>query len=173
MVYNLVFGLDAKTFDEKSECLDRAFTMFYSSSYEPIPSIVYAMFPWLRSMFPQQFTTPEFTVWFKALFDQAVELRKQSNASRDDYLNFLIELREKKNVSMDRIYAHAYTYFVDGFETTAYVLGNAINRLAINQHCQEKLRDEIKSFGDINFENLHQMPYLDAVLNGNAFFFSN
>lgn len=143
--------------------------MFYSTSYDNIRSAIYMIFPFLRKIIPEQFTSTEFTEWFKELYDQAVRLRKENHISRDDYLNFLIDLQVKKNLPMDLIYAHAYTYFLDGFETTSYILGNAINNLAGNRECQEKLREEFRNYDRITFEELHQMPYLDAVINGNCF----
>lgn len=104
----------------------------------------------------------------KGLYDHAAQLRKENNVLRDDYLNFLIELQDKKNTPQDLIHAYAFTLFLDGFETTSYMLGKAINYLAENKEAQEKLRAEIKSYDSITFEELHQMPYLDAVFNGTA-----
>lgn len=57
-----------------------------------------------------------------------------------------------------------------GFETTSHTLGNAVNNLAENKECQERLRAEVNSNNHaISFDDLHQMPYLDAVLNGKYF----
>lgn len=149
--------------------MEKAIGMFYSTPYDNIKSAIYMTFPLLRKIIPEQFTSSEFTEWFKELYDQAVRLRKENNISRDDYLNYLIELQAKKNIPMDLIYAHAYTYFLDGFETTSYILGNAINNLAENKECQESLREEIRNYDHVTFEELHQMPYLDAVINGSHF----
>lgn len=167
IVFNLVFGLDAKVFDAQSESLDHACSMLYSAPHQTIHSFVYATFPWIRQIFPEPFTRPEFTAWFKSLLDHAIELRRTANIKRDDYLNFLIELRDKKNTPMQMIYSHAYTYFLNGFETTSHTLGNAVNNLAESRECQEQLRAEIRNYNHpISFDDLHQMPYLDAVLNG-------
>lgn len=163
---NMVFGLDADAFDEKSDFVENSLGMFNSTPYDHIRMAIYSTFPFLHKFYPNQFTSTRFTDWFKATFDQAIRLRKENNISRDDYLNFLIELQNKKNLPMDLIYAHAYTFFLDGFETTSYILGNAVNLLAKHKECQEKLRAEIKGFDHITLEELHQMPYLDAVLNG-------
>lgn len=173
IICNLVFGLEANAYDEKSEFVEQSLGMFYSTSHEVIRSAAYTIFPWLRNIFPERFATSEFTNWFKALLDQAIQLRNENNVSRDDYLNFLIELREKKNTPMDLIYAHAYTYFLDGFETTTYALGCVVNNLARNKHCQDKLRAEIKNYEYITFDELHKMPYLDAVMNGIELLFIN
>lgn len=166
-ICNSLFGLDAKAFDDKSDFLEQSLGMFYSGPYDHIRSAVFTIFPWLRKISPEQFTSSEFTEWFKNLYDQAVQLRKQNNISRDDHLNFLIELQTKKNVPIDLIYAHAFTFFLDGFETSSYILGNAVNFLAEHKECQNKLRAEIEKYDHITFDELHAMPYLDAVLHGN------
>lgn len=140
--------------------------MLYSTPYDNIRMPLYMVFPWLRKIVPQQFTTPSFTTFFKDLLDQAMEMRKANNISRDDYLNFLIDLQKRKNTPMHLIYAHAYTFFLDGFETTSYILGNAVNFLAKHQECQGKLRAEIQNHRHVSFDELHQMKYLDAVFNG-------
>lgn len=47
------------------------------------------------------------------------------------------------------------------------MLGKALNYLAENKESQEKLRAEIKNQDNqITFDELHQLPYLDAVFNG-------
>lgn len=169
MVCNIVFGLDANAFDENSEFVEQALGMFHSTPYDSIRMAIYMIFPWLHNIYPDTFTSVKFTEWMTNLYDHAVQLRKENNISRDDYLNFLIELQNKKNTPIDLIYAHVYTFFLDGFETTSYILGSAINQLAGNQECQAKLRAEIASYDHITFEELHQMSYLDAVFNGRIF----
>lgn len=157
-------------FETNSESLEHASSMLYCAPHQAFRSFMYAQFPWVRKMFPEPFTRPEFTSWFKSLLDHAIEMRLTANIKRDDYLNFLIELRDKKNAPMEMIYSHAYTYFLDGFETTSHTLGNAVNNLAENKECQERLRAEVSRYDPpIGFEDLHQMPYLDAVLNGTFF----
>lgn len=170
IVCNVVFGLDAKAFDDKSEFVEQSLNMFYSAPFEEIRTAVYTIFPWIRNIYPQRFVTSEFNVWFKTLFDQAIRIRHENHITRDDYLNYLIELHEKKNTPMDLIYAHAFTYFLDGFETTTYLLGSALNNLARYKNCQAKLRAEIACYDQITFDDLHKMTYLDAVLNGKQLF---
>lgn len=170
IVFNFVFGLDAKVFETNSESLEHACSMLYCAPHQAIRSFMYAQFPWVRKMLPEPFTNPEFTVWFKSLLDHAIQMRRSANIKRDDYLNFLIELRDKKNTPMEMIYSHAYTYFLDGFETTSHTLGNAINNLAESRECQQRLRTEVNNYVQpITFDDLHQMTYLDAVVNGGVF----
>lgn len=166
-----MFGLEAKAFEDHSDFVDHSCRLFHH--VPTIRSIIWSTFPLLNKILPNRSVSAEFNDWFIALYAMAVELREKNNIKRDDYLNLLIELQEKKNLSLPSSAANAFTFFLDGFETTSYMLGNAINELAKNKECQEKLRSEIKSYKYIGFEDLNQMPYLDAVVNGNNFLCEN
>lgn len=166
MVCNIIFGLDAKGFDDTSDFVEHGNQMFHSTPYDNVLTVIYSIFPFVRHFIPQQFVSTEFTHWFMDLFDFACKLRKENNIKRDDYLNFMLKLKERKSTSPELLHAHAFTFFLDGFITTSYVLGNALNLLAQNKECQQKLRNEITSYKNISFDELCQMPYLDGVLNG-------
>lgn len=135
--------------------------------------MLYAIFPFARKVCPSRFTAEHFTKWFVKIYTHAVQLRTKQNISRDDYLNFLIELKNRKNVPDKVLHAHAYTLFLDGFETTSYILGFALNYLSEHKHCQNKLRAEVNQYKSIGYDELHQMPYLESFLNGKRNICSN
>lgn len=163
-----MYGLDANAFDDHSDFVHHSLQLFHQVPI--IRTIVWQVFPILNKILPNQMVATEFNNWFVGLYKMAVDLRKKNNIERDDYLNFLMELQKKKNAPTESSAANAFTFFLNGFETTSYMLGNAINELAKNKNCQEKLRSEVKSCKGREFEDMHQMPYLDAVVNGNFFF---
>lgn len=90
----------------------------------------------------------------------------QSDERRDDYLNSVLELKAKKNLSPLELAVHGYTLFLDGYETSSHFLSNILNSLARNPEIQEKLRAEIASYETIGYDELCQMPYLDLVFHG-------
>jgi len=158
-----MFGLDAKAFDDQSDFVDHSLRMFH---HVPIfRSILWSVFPILNTISPNRSVSAEFSDWFQALYTVAVQLREKNNIERDDYLNLLMELKKRKNLSTSSSAANAFTFFLDGFETTSYIMGSAINELAKNKECQRKLRDEVKKYEHIGFDDLNQMSYLDAVVN--------
>lgn len=161
-----MYGLDAKAFEDHSDFVDQSLRMFHKTPFSTIHSILWSIFPIMNKIIPNRSVSDEFNQWFQALFSQAVELRRENHITRDDYLNFLLELQKRKNMSTILSVASAFTFFLDGFETTSYILGNAINELAKNKECQKKLRAEVKQFEDIGFDDLNQLPYLDAILSG-------
>lgn len=160
-----LFGLDAKAFDDDSDFLYHSLRMFHD--VQVVRSVLWKVFPILERILPNQSVATEFNDWFVRLYRMAVELRQKSGIESDDFLNFLMELQKKRNSPNEASAANAFTFFLDGFETTSYMLGNAINELAKNKECQQKLRAEVRSFKSRDIDDdLNQMPYLDAVVNG-------
>lgn len=78
-----------------------------------------------------------------------------------------INLVDKK-LTEDEIIAQCFLFLIAGYETTASTLAFCSHELALNQQVQDKLYEEIKancdSKGEISYENLIKLPYLDAVL---------
>ena len=64
--------------------------------------------------------------------------------------------------------AQAWVFFVAGYETTATTLTFASYELALNPEVQERLYEEVMtavdSKGDIDYDDLAKLPYLDAVI---------
>ncbi|CAD7092573.1 unnamed protein product [Hermetia illucens] len=103
------------------------------------------------------------------LMKEAIKIRQSTKCDRVDFLNYLLELREKKNLSEIEVAAHTITFFVDGFETSSILISNCIRCLAQHESAQQKLRDEINKTieenGEVSFETLQELPYLDQCIN--------
>ncbi|CAG2102957.1 unnamed protein product [Medioppia subpectinata] len=73
-----------------------------------------------------------------------------------------------KYITENEILAQAWVFFVAGYETTATTLTWASYELALNPICQQKLHEEIMtsvdSKGEIDYDLLSKLSYLDAVL---------
>jgi len=73
-----------------------------------------------------------------------------------------------KSLTDDEIIAQSWLFLIAGFETTATTLGYISYLLALNPSAQEKLYDEVMSAvdsdGEISYEDLQRLPYLDACL---------
>lgn len=67
-------------------------------------------------------------------------------------------------------------FFVAGFDTSSSTMNFAIYELAQQPDIQEKLRQEInevleKNSGQITYESLAEMTYLQQVIDGKLLFF--
>ncbi|KAJ0177475.1 hypothetical protein K1T71_007484 [Dendrolimus kikuchii] len=65
--------------------------------------------------------------------------------------------------------SQVFLFFIAGFESSASTLVMCIHELALNPRIEEKLYQEIKKFkeikGDLKYDNIDELQYLDCVLN--------
>ncbi|CAG2121494.1 unnamed protein product, partial [Medioppia subpectinata] len=73
-----------------------------------------------------------------------------------------------KQLTETEIMAQGWIIFVAGYETTATTLTFCSYELALNPEVQERLHQEVMASvdanGEISYEELSKLPYLDAVL---------
>lgn len=67
-------------------------------------------------------------------------------------------------------------FYIDGIETSATVLHYLLYEIAAHPWTQEELKEEIEEIlakyeGTVTYEAIQEMKYLDAVFNGDKFFF--
>nr|AJN91173.1 cytochrome P450 monooxygenase CYP9G18 [Cnaphalocrocis medinalis] len=71
--------------------------------------------------------------------------------------------------SQNELVGQVFLFFIAGFETSSSTLTLLLHELAINPAIQEKLYQEIKDFeetrGNLTYENIGEMKYLDCVVN--------
>lgn len=70
--------------------------------------------------------------------------------------------------------SQAFVFFAAGFETSSTAMTNGLYELALNQKIQDRLREEIDEYyvkyaGNLTYENIKEMNYLDKVFKGISF----
>lgn len=119
--------------------------------------------------------------YFTNIVKKNIEYREKKGIVRSDMIQLLLEAKNHQQVvdgvetqkltDMD-IAAQALVFFFAGFESVANEMCFMAHELAINVDVQEKLIDEIDETyeacqGQITYEALFKMKYLDMVVNGN------
>uniref|UniRef100_A0A240SY17 Cytochrome n=1 Tax=Lutzomyia longipalpis TaxID=7200 RepID=A0A240SY17_LUTLO len=168
VVSNCIFGVDAGSFKtEKPIIREMSKELFAPSIRIIIYFILLTIIPGLRKFFKMSFVPKKVEKFFVGIMKEAIAFRRKTNLDRFDYLHYLLELKDKKNLNELDLVAHAVTFFLDGFETSSIALSFTLYELARNKKAQDKLRKEIKEtlakHGKINHDVVSEMPYLDQV----------
>ncbi|XP_041766572.1 cytochrome P450 6a2-like isoform X3 [Anopheles merus] len=123
----------------------------------------------------------EVTSFFMPLVTETVADRERNSIERPDFLNLLIQLKNKGTVedetteglqklTLDEVAAQAFVFFFAGFETSSTTLSFALFELANNPDIQQRVRTEVLEKlqlhdGKITYDALKEMTYLDQVIN--------
>ncbi|CAD7092564.1 unnamed protein product [Hermetia illucens] len=170
VVANCVYGVEAGAFED-GECKIRemgAKLMSQSLSIQ-LYFLFVSLFPRMTNICRMRMVTHDTERFFADLMETAIRLRKETKSDRVDFLNYLLQLQEKKNLSTLEMAAHTMTFFLDGFETSSVLISNCLHLLAEHRDIQQKLRDEINaavaSEGGLSYEKLLDLPYLEQCIN--------
>lgn len=124
--------------------------------------------PFVTKLLRVQFVPKEGADFLVKLLNDALDYRTKNNVQRQDYLDFLIHLRDKKGLSQIDVAAHTVTFFFDGIETSSITMSHLLYELAKNPKAQQKLRSELakirKKDGSFEYETVTELPYLENVM---------
>ncbi|XP_055604242.1 probable cytochrome P450 6a14 [Uranotaenia lowii] len=122
--------------------------------------------------------------FFMGLVKDTVSFRETNNVQRNDFLNLLIQLKNKGyladhaeqsdkepvKLTLNEVAAQCFVFFIAGFETSSTTMNFCLYELAMNPDIQERLRSEINEAiqsngGNINYDLVMGIQYLDNVIN--------
>ncbi|XP_055546467.1 probable cytochrome P450 28a5 [Wyeomyia smithii] len=170
VVSNCIFAIDAQSFKkEKPEIREMGRRIMEFNLTAQFAMTMLTLIPSIKKYYKFSFVPKDVEAFFIRIMTDAIRHRKKNNIVRNDYLDHLLTLEEKKQISELDIAGHGVSFFADGFETSSLVMTYCLFEIASHPEVQKKLRDEIRDFqrnkGGITYENLGEMTYLDQVLN--------
>lgn len=104
---------------------------------------------------------------------KTVAYRRENNVRRNDLLDMLLDLEDSGfGLTIEKITAEAFAFFLAGFGTTSTMMSFALYELALNADMQSRLRDEMYAVlaqhdGELSYESMADMTYLNQVFDGN------
>lgn len=175
VVFDVGLGFRANALEEEEE-VALSNGNDYISQFQTISLFFKStgILPLLKRVFRFRMLQPKTEQFFKGLIQRSLENRAEGGF-RDDLVQFLHQLNQKKAHSTDGLLTHAMMFFLDAFDTSAIAMAKVLMELARNPDCQEKLRDEIRQAkdaggGEISYDELIKLPYLEAVVFGETGF---
>ncbi|XP_017050276.1 cytochrome P450 6a2 [Drosophila ficusphila] len=137
-------------------------------------------FPDLAQKLRMRMVPEDVHQFFMRLVNDTIALRERENFKRNDFMNLLIELKQKGSVTLENgeviegmdigeLAAQVFVFYVAGFETSSSTMSYCLYELAQNQGIQDKLRSEIQSVleeheGQLTYESIKAMGYLNQVI---------
>ncbi|EAT32870.1 AAEL014891-PA, partial [Aedes aegypti] len=123
--------------------------------------------------------------FFLGLVRETVEFREKNNVMRNDFMNLLLQLKNKgrlvdqldeadevaaRGLTMEELAAQCFVFFIAGYETSSTTMNFCLYELAKNPDIQEKLREDIEEAvasngGRVTYDLVMGLRYLDNVVN--------
>lgn len=124
---------------------------------------------WLSLLpFPQ-----EVVDFFMNMITETVKMREESGQTRNDFIQLLIELKNKENkeeaLTMMEVLAEGWLFFNAGFETSSTTMSFAVFEISRSEEIQNKAREEArrvlaKHGGEWTYEAMMELKYIQQII---------
>lgn len=130
------------------------------------------VFPNLMRLLGFTFLPGEADRFFKRIIYDTIKERDEKCIVRPDMIHLLMQARHNEHgmeMTEEDIIAQAFIFFLAGFDASSRLMCFASHLLSHHSAIQERLRQEIDTIlgeeqGDISYETLGRMKYMDMVL---------
>lgn len=182
VIVSCVFGLQSNIFNNPdTEFRKYGKQVFAGSLRIKLYTFVKFVLPSLGKLIHVKKLSAELENFFINVIRDVMSYRKNNNLERNDFIKLFIELEGKAkangkdSLTVEQIAAQSFIFFTAGFESSSMTMTFCLHELSFNQNIQDKLRDEIKSTltknnGELTYEGLMSMQYLDLVIRGKFLF---
>ncbi|GJQ82009.1 Cyp6a9 [Trypoxylus dichotomus] len=177
VIGNCAFGIDCNSLkDPNTEFRVKGKRLFSLKPIEMISNFLSFLFPNAMKIFRARLFPKEATDFFWKVIKDTAEYRQTNGVRRNDAFQLLLDMlnnegKEKDDtLTFSELAAQAFVFFIAGFETSSSLMSFALTELSLNEDVQNHLRDEInevlgKNNGELTYETLSEMRYMDMVIN--------
>ncbi|KAH8355099.1 hypothetical protein KR093_005417, partial [Drosophila rubida] len=111
----------------------------------------------------------DITNFYMRIVRDTVKEREVKTIIRNDFMNLLIQMKHRGELTLEEMTAQAFIFFAAGFDTSASTLTFALFELAKQPHIQQKLRQEIEDTveakgGQFTYEAMQDLRYMELVI---------
>lgn len=118
VVSNSIYNVDPKSFEsgEESEILTKSQAFMAPSKQFIVKMMLTTIYPFLSKFLKFNFSSPDADKFYIELMNQAVKFREENKIQRPDYLDYLMNLKIKKEISGEnlqkfKLIEGAFNYF--------------------------------------------------------------
>lgn len=197
VIANCAFGVESQVWKQKLDNLSIFEQMakkleFRFDGLLMLKFMLVVVAPKVADFFEVEVLDNQAQQYFAGLIKEMLRQRRQSGERKEDFLQLIMDAQQgilkmdedaqevdKEVIATaatvtftdEDLVANALLFFFAGFDTTQTVLIYTLYSLALEQHVQEKLYEEVKGVtdktnGQISYDAVMEMTYLDCVING-------
>lgn len=196
VIASVAFGFDVDTIIDP----DNDFRVCGRQIFQPtirnlVRSFGFFIAPKMFTLLRMKITDTNVEHFIRSVVKQNLEHREKNHVVRKDFFQLLIQLRNNGTVQLDdewetviqadesqksltenEMAAQVFVFFAAGYETSSSTLTFCLYELAKNVEIQQRAHDEIDRVlaehnGQITYESIGDMKYLDACIDGERRFF--
>ncbi|KAJ6634678.1 putative cytochrome P450 6a13 [Pseudolycoriella hygida] len=162
------FSIDGKSFQEESEFLDMGKLVFSPDFITALKLMVNFFVPVLQKFIKVSTVPKVMEKRFMDIVRNQIKIRDSGSVQCEDVLQFVLNGREKYEMSEIQIAGICVGFFVEAYETSANVLSSALYQLAKHPHIQDELARRIQESLDANnneitYDLIYKHEYLEKV----------
>ncbi len=148
---------------------------FETPRHKPIITFLIGSFKRLAVMLRTKVIRDDVSDFFMNIVQETVNYRQANHIRQNDFMDILISLLSNQpdgsSLTIDEIAAQAFVFFLAGFETSATSMTFVLYELSRNLDIQRRARSEImnvlqKNNGELSYETMMEMTYIDQIING-------
>lgn len=127
VVSNAIFGVDGESFTkENPEIREMGRRLLGQRATFIFKMFLVSALPVLKRFFNMKFTTEDIENFFVDLIEQALKYREEKSIQREDFLDYMLQLKKKRGIQSIDMTAHTITFFTDGFDTSSIAMAHVL-----------------------------------------------
>lgn len=186
VIASVVFGIDIDCIINRNHPFRKNGRKFFARNWKNgLRNFCRFVWPNLMPLLGMRFIDNDVEAFFFDLVKKMIEMRENQKCIRKDLFQTLIQLRNTgkvqvddewetiiahneqcKTMTLNDVVAQSFVFFVAGFETSSTTMSYCLYELARNPKIQQKVQNEIDSVGELTFEAINQMNYLESCIDG-------
>lgn len=179
VIGSCAFGIESNSLaDENSLFYRMGAKVFREPRHRDFGQIFITAFPNFSRKLGLKLFSDDVSEFFIKVVRDTIELRKNNNIKRNDFMDLLINMMHKEGEKYDEnmftfneIVAQAFIFFLAGLETSSNLMTFCLYELSLHPDIQNKARKEMQDVlsnyhGKITYEGIMEMKFLDQIING-------
>lgn len=176
VIGNCAFGIECNSLSDPQNQFRTMGDKFFRRSFvRSLSQLFMVNFPAFSNRIGLKSTPEDVSEFFTQTVVDTVKYREENKVNRKDFLDLLLKIRndesEANQLTIQEIVSQSFIFFVAGYETSSSTMMFCLFELAKRPEIQSLARKHIvevlkKHDGELTYECLQDMDYLDKVVYG-------